>query len=64
MLRKATLACAKHTGLPLVYAGVIMLATFYLTGLTNNNHLTFLPLATMLAGAAGFVYNEKRKDFY
>lgn len=64
MLRKATHACAKRTGLPLVYAGVIMLATFYFTGLTNNNYLTLFPLAIMLAGTTGFVYNEKRKDFY
>lgn len=63
-LKRASIACANHAGLPLVYTGTTLLAIFYITGWTNNNLLLLLPLALMLIGAAGFVRNEKRKENY
>lgn len=63
-LRKASTKCARHMGLPLVYAGVALLAIFYFTGLNNHNLLLLLPLALMLFGVVGFVHNEKHKEIY
>lgn len=62
--RKAAAKCARHLGLPLVYAGVALLAFFYFTGLTSHNLLLLLPLAIMLLGVVSFVHNEKHKEIY
>lgn len=64
MTKHAMRTLARHTGLPLVYAGVALLAVAYFTGLNNHNWLLLLALAIMLAGIIGFVYNEKRKEPY
>jgi hypothetical protein len=54
----------KHIGLPFVYGGVLLLAIFYFTGLTNYNWLTLLPILCILAGIVGYVKGEKRKSVY
>ncbi len=51
-------------GLPLVYTGVVLLACFYALGLTVRNVFLLLPLACIIAGAVGFVRNEKRNGKY
>lgn len=54
----------KHIGLPFVYGGVLLLAVFYFTGLTDYNWLTLLPVLCILAGIVGYVRGEKRKSAY
>lgn len=55
---------ARHIGLPLVYAGVLLMGIFYFTGLTNYNLLLLLPLLLILMGIVGFVHQEKGKNDY
>ena len=54
----------RHVGLPFVYGGVVCLALFYATGLTNYNILNILPLIAILLGIVGYVKGEKRKSLY
>ena len=54
----------RHVGLPFVYGGVICLALFYATGLTNYNILSILPVIAIFFGIAGYVKGEKRKSLY
>ena len=56
--------CAAHIGLPFVYIGVILLAVFYFTGLTDYNWLTIIPPILILAGIIGFVRQQKRSSEY
>lgn len=60
IVRKTT----KHIGLPFVYGGVLLLAVFYFTGLTDYNWLTLLPVLSILVGIVGYVKGEKRKSAY
>ena len=55
---------ARHIGLPLVYAGVLLMGIFYFTGLTHYNLLLLLPLLLILMGIVGFVHQEKGKNDY
>lgn len=48
-------------GLPLIYIGVLLMVIFYLTGLTNHNLLTFLPVVVILFGLITFVKREKSR---
>ena len=54
----------RHVGLPFVYGGVICLALFYATGLTNYNLLNTLPGIAIFLGIVGYVKGEKRKSPY
>lgn len=54
----------RHVGLPFVYGGVICLALFYMTGLTNYNILNILPIIAIILGIVGYVKGEKRKSLY
>ncbi len=54
----------RHVGLPFVYGGVICLALFYMTGLTNYNVLNILPVIAIILGIVGYVKGEKRKSLY
>ncbi len=54
----------RHVGLPFVYGGVICLALFYMTGLTNYNILNILPVIAIILGIVGYVKGEKRKSLY
>ncbi len=54
----------KHIGLPFVYGGVLLLAVFYFTGLTDYNWLTLLPVLSIFAGIVGYVREEKQKSAY
>lgn len=57
-------AAMRHVGLPFVYGGVICLALFYATGLTNHNILNILPVIAILLGIVGYIKGEKRKSLY
>ena len=63
-IQRVTKKASKHVGLPFVYGGVLLLAIFYFTGLTNYNWLTLLPVLCILAGIVGYVKSEKRKGAY
>ena len=54
----------RHVGLPFVYGGVICLALFYVTGLTNYNIFSMLPVVAIFLGIVGYVKGEKRKSLY
>lgn len=56
--------CARHTGLPLVYLGVLLLAVFYIAGLTNHNVLLFVPMALIVLGVVGFVHGQRSVGNY
>lgn len=51
-------------GLPMVYAGVILMVLLYAFDLTRYNLLLPLPLLFTLAGIFFFTRNEKRKGDY
>lgn len=51
-------------GLPMVYTGVLLLACFYATGLTDHNAFLLFPLAVIIAGVAGYVFHEKHSGRY
>ncbi len=51
-------------GLPMVYAGVILMTLLYAFDLTRYNLLLLLPLLFTLAGIFFFTRNEKRKGDY
>lgn len=51
-------------GLPLVYAGVALIAVSYAAGLTNYNLCLFVPVALIAAGIAGYVQHEKHGGSY
>lgn len=63
-LRKAFAFCARHTGIGLVYLGVLLFAVFYFTGLTNYNILLYLPLFLIILGTIGFVRRKKAERSY
>ena len=63
-LQRITRNAFKYIGLPFVYGGVICLALFYATGLTNYNILSILPVIAIFFGIAGYVKGEKRKSLY
>ncbi len=63
-IQRVTKKIFKHIGLPFVYGGVLLLAIFYFTGLTNYNWLTLLPLLCIFTGIVGYVKGEKRKSAY
>lgn len=50
--------------LPLVYLGVVLLAIFFVFGLTTNHFLLFLPLTLIIIGSVGYVCKEKKKGNY
>lgn len=57
-------AAMSHVGLPFVYGGVVCLALFYATGLTNYNILNVLPVIAIFLGIVGYIKGEKRKSLY
>jgi hypothetical protein len=63
-IQRITKKTFEHIGLPFVYGGVLLLAIFYFTGLTNYNWLTLLSVLFILAGIVGYVKSEKRKSAY
>lgn len=62
--QKITRKAFRHIGLPFVYGGVLLLAIFYFTGLTDYNWLTVLPVLSIVAGIVGYVRGEKQKSAY
>lgn len=62
--RKAFSYCVRHTGIYLVYLGVLLYAVFYFTGLTNYNILTVIPLIFIVLGTIGFVHHKKIEGQY
>ena len=54
----------KLLGLPLVYAGVVVLALGYATGLTRHNAVLAIGLILVIAGAATYVWKERRESKY
>ena len=54
----------KLLGLPLVYAGVVVLALGYATGLTRHNAVLAIGLLLVIAGAATYVWKERRESKY
>ena len=57
-------AHAAWLGLPLVYTGVLLMACFYATGLTDHNAFLLFPLALIVLGIADHVRNEKTSGKY
>lgn len=50
-------------GLPLVYLALVLFATLYILGAASNLVL-FLLVALVVAGIAGYVYQEKHSGKY
>ena len=63
-LKKGFAFCARHTGIYLVYLGVLLYAVFYFTGLTNYNILLYIPLLLIILGTIGFVKHKKVEGEY
>ena len=61
---KAMKKLKKLLGLPLVYAGVAILLLGYVSGLTRHNAVLIIGLLFVLAGAASYVWKERRQSRY
>ena len=61
---KAMKKLKKLLGLPLVYAGVAILLLGYVSGLTRHNAVLVVGLLFVLAGAASYVWKERRQSRY
>ena len=61
---KAMKKMKKLLGLPLVYAGVAILLLGYVSGLTRHNAVLVVGLLFVLAGAASYVWKERRQSRY
>ena len=55
---------ADATGLPCVYAGVLLMVVLYIFRLTNYDALLLLPVLLILAGIAGYVRKLKAESNY
>lgn len=55
---------ADATGLPCVYAGVLLMTVLYIFRLTNYDALLLLPVLLILAGIAGYVRKLKAESNY